>query len=123
MKIKYIIAGLLFSTPVFSQMTGNDLFSFASEPLTGYHSNSPGVGAGVFMGYVAGVSNTARFMSEYQGQKGHSPSYCVPYEVTQGQLSDIVFNYLQEHVEIRQIDATILVVIAIGLKFPCPDSK
>ncbi len=44
---------------------------------------------------------------------------CIPENVTNGQVSDVVIKYLRDHPEERHILAAILVVKAMAEAFPC----
>lgn len=59
----------------------------------------------IAIGYVTGVADA-------------SPN-CIPDEVTVGQLSKIILQYLEAHPEKRQLPAVTLVTTAISEKFPC----
>ena len=46
-------------------------------------------------------------------------TYCIPHEVTRGQVVDVVRKYLEERPAERHHEAIILVVKAMNLNFPC----
>jgi len=45
--------------------------------------------------------------------------YCVPPNVENGQVIDVVKVYLRDHPETRQYSAPTLVMLALKEKFPC----
>jgi hypothetical protein len=64
------------------------------------------------LGYVIGVVDT------YIGVE-----LCVPKDVTQGQLMDVVTNFLGNRPQIRHQPADILVLVALGQHWPCKEKK
>jgi len=98
--------GLLATNCFASFYTGNEIYA----RLMDWKSESPSnmTTASVGAGYVIGV---------YDALNGLS--FCSPGGVNQGQIRDIVFNYLRDNPQIRQKDAYILVVQALNKAFPC----
>lgn len=48
----------------------------------------------------------------------HEP-FCIPAEVTNQQIRDVVVNYLRDHPETRQYSSASEVVVALGKAWPC----
>ena len=97
----------LFTTNCFATFyTGNEIYARLSEWKSESASNV--VAQSVGAGYVIGV---------YDALDGLS--FCSPGGVNQGQIRDIVFNYLRDNPQIRQKDAYILVIQALNKAFPC----
>jgi hypothetical protein len=46
-------------------------------------------------------------------------TFCLPANVTVGQMQDVVENYLREHPENRHFTAASLIADALQRKFPC----
>ena len=66
-------------------------------------------------GYILGVAqthNVARPMNS-------KPFFCIPNEVQEQQVLDVVTSYITNHPERRQWPAPTLVIFALGEKFPC----
>jgi len=61
-----------------------------------------------FAGYVSGVVDTL-----------NGSNFCLSKGVTTGQLMDIVGKFATDHPEIRHLNATPLVVVALERAFPC----
>jgi len=83
---------------------GNTLLSKCSE--------EPGVDRGFCLGYVIGVTD-ANFSI------GKTSRVCFPDNVTQGQLEKIVVKHLEDNPGTLHYDASVLVVTALELAFPC----
>lgn len=63
-------------------------------------------------GYISGVSDT-----------GQGVTHCLDANVTVGQLSDMVKQYLSVNPEIRHYQADTLVVHVLKSSFPCRKSR
>jgi len=64
------------------------------------------------MGYIIGVTDS--FIRR---------EVCPPTDVTQGQLLDVVLNYLASRPQIRHQPADLLVVLALRQHWPCKEGK
>jgi len=103
-------------TAIFLGLFSNTLFAgnfqngnFVYQGLTAW--KTPGVGsldAGIAYGYVIGVSDAL-----------DGAIICLPSNVNQGQITDIVYNYLKDNPQIRQKDGSYLVALALKQFFPC----
>ena len=98
--------GLLATNCFANFYSGNEIYARLSEWKS--ESSSNVVQQSVGAGYVIGV---------YDALDGLS--FCSPGGVNQGQIRDIVFNYLRDNPQIRQKDAYILVAQALNKAFPC----
>jgi len=67
---------------------------------------------------LAQVDVMLRF--QYSGQIYGPNDFCVPKEVTRGQLKAVVEKYLQDHPEQLHMGASTLVEWSILGAFPCP---
>ncbi|NYT36641.1 hypothetical protein ERD78_07140 [Allopusillimonas soli] len=99
-----IVAACLFPSASWAR-TGNELLSTCQDEYSHMFC----------MGYVVGsletwyTSNTARF--------------CIPENVTQGQLTDITIKYLKNNPESRNLEASLFVASAISEAFPCQQTQ
>lgn len=93
----------LFSPAVFSA-TGNDLREWGQD----YDKNRGTFTNGVYMGYIAGVSNT------FDGL-----GFCSPEHMTNGQSSAVVWKWLSAHPERWAENGSNLVLSALSEAFPC----
>jgi hypothetical protein len=64
------------------------------------------------MGYIVGVTDS--FILK---------EVCPPRDVTQGQLLDVVTNYLASRPQIRHQPADVLVVLALRQHWPCREGR
>jgi hypothetical protein len=62
-------------------------------------------------GYVVGVYDS------------YSNIICTGGGATVKQVSDVVHKYLKDNPAQRNMDAAVLVLVALGTAFPCPDNK
>lgn len=60
------------------------------------------------IGYVMGVSDAQQNIGHCSGQS-----------VTSGQTRDVVKQYLEQNPSVRDLNADLLTVVALGLAFPC----
>ena len=102
---KFLISLLLACTTAQAQyQSGNELYS----DLT--HRTDAGQMFG--MGYVVGVTDA------FIGKE-----LCIPKNVTQGQLVEVVTNFLASRPHIRHQPADILVLVALGQHWSCPTGR
>lgn len=102
---KYFLVALLmsFSNPVSAgYVSGNDLKSYLHDKGTG------GFMSGVYGGYVLGVYDTLEGLA-----------VCAPSNVTRGQITDIVENYINANPEILHKSGSIVIFQALKQTFPC----
>jgi hypothetical protein len=65
------------------------------------------------LGYIVGVADASI----------NSDLLCIAPSVTQGQLQDVVFNFLAAHPQTRNLPAHIIVVVALGEHWSCPKTN
>lgn len=64
------------------------------------------------LGYIMGISDA------YDGS-----AHCSGQSVTAGQTRDVVKLYLEQNPAIRDLNASVIVMVALGQAFPCPKDK
>lgn len=64
------------------------------------------------LGYIMGISDA------YDGS-----AHCSGQSVTAGQTRDVVKLYLEQNPAIRDLNANIIIMVALGQAFPCPKDK
>lgn len=64
------------------------------------------------LGYVMGISDA------YDGS-----AHCSGQSVTAGQTRDVVKLYLEQNPAVRDMNASIIVMVALGQAFPCPKDR
>ena len=106
-KIIFLILLISFSFADF--VDGNKLYQTGLE----YYKNEIGqrgswLETGFYYGYVAGIFGAYNTFF-----------FCSPNNIELGQVVDIVFKYLQNHPEKRNLPANILVVKALKEVWPC----
>ena len=70
--------------------------------------------------YVAGVSDSLHAFKAEAAQAGVADvNYCQPVEVSSGQATTIVVNYLRGHPEQRHLSGASLAIKALKEAFPC----
>ena len=84
--------------------TGNDLY--AKLQSSEMHERLHG------LGYVMGISDA------YDGS-----AHCSGQSVTAGQTRDVVRLYLEQNPAVRDMNASIIVMVALGQAFPCPKDR
>jgi hypothetical protein len=104
--MKTLLAGLMFvCTSVSAQyQSGNDLhrdLNASSAQLNMYA-----------LGYIVGVTDSILNIA-----------VCIPAGVTQGQLQDVMKNYLHANPQDRDVAAYILVIAALGQHWPCANRR
>jgi len=96
-----------------STTTGNDLLESCES---GGHSEQAFFNQAFCLGYITGVTDIDGVDGSAFPERRRS---CVPENVTNGQVKDVVVKYLKEHPEERHIQASILIVKAVAQAFPC----
>ena len=72
-------------------------------------------------GYIIGVDDTLTITEAVSGTAGASHRYyCLRQDVTLGQTSLVVLNYLKAHPDKLDLIASELVIAALAEAFPCP---
>jgi len=75
--------------------------------------NAASIGVRMFaFGYVIGVVDTVI-----------GKELCIPKDVTQGQLEEVVKNFLDTKPQVRHLPADLIVIIALDQYWPCPKGK
>jgi len=72
-------------------------------------------GTGYCLGYIVGVTDASK------GKTFDGVFYCIPKEVTAGQLKKVVTKHLNKHPEGLNLTAHGLVQEAFDYAFPCED--
>ena len=100
-----LIVGLVlgFCQPALAYKSGNELLSQCSNRNNLFE-------LGQCYGFIEGTLET--------GNDGKA--FCIPsHGVTHGQIYDIVTRYLEAHPEQLRVFAATLVLVAVGISFPC----
>lgn len=106
-----IISSESLSEPV----NGNQLYEDLKEWKKSERSqNSNLFKMGRSLGYIQGLTE----MDSLEGK-----TMCVPSEVTNGQVMDVILNFLEKYPENRHKSAAVLTSFAIWEAFPCPQKK
>ena len=72
------------------------------------------------LGYVVGVTDLAVNLSDAAELGARPPKVCIPLGVTQGQVKDVVIDYLRRDPEHRHhVTAVVQVEIAVVDAWPC----
>jgi hypothetical protein len=66
--------------------------------------------------FVIGVADTTAF---YASAQQLNPQFCIPKEITSGQLVAVYRDYLKENHSLRQFSAAALAILAFKKTFPC----
>lgn len=110
--ISFIFAQIV-STPVWSQENGNDLHEQCSDTSVAVR-----FGCSSFIsGYFSGIRSSRFFYSRKYNED--RPIFCIPNEVTLGQIVDIVRKDLRDFPEIRNRPTDDVLTLIISSKFPC----
>ena len=64
------------------------------------------------LGYIMGVSDAFQDTAHCSGQS-----------VTSGQTRDVIKLYLEQNPAIRDLNANLIIMVALGQAFPCPKDK
>ena len=104
--MKALLAGLMFVCANASAQfqSGNDLHK-------DIHDSSPQSNM-YALGYIVGVTDA--FIGT---------AICIPPGVSQGQLMDVVKNFLNRAPQARNLPANVLVMVAVEEHWPCPKGK
>ena len=109
----FIISTFGFSSPASAGFkTGNDILTecSADRSQATYYQNSA-----YCVAYVVGVVDDEALYADFTQKR----LYCLPAEVTSGQIKDVVVASLQRHPEKRHLSAASLVAAALIEAFPC----
>ena len=104
--MKKLLLGLLFmcGASQAQYQSGNALYSDLTDTS---------ISSQMFaMGYVVGVTDA------FIGKE-----LCVPRDVTQGQLTEVVTNFLASRPQLRHHPADILILAALGQHWACKERK
>ena len=71
------------------------------------------------LGYVAGVTDLAVNLSDAAELDARPPKICIPLGVTQGQVKDVVIDYLRRDPQHRHVTAVVQVELALAVAWPC----
>ena len=73
--------------------------------------------AGTCAGYIMGVIDSHNGAAGTE--KMPEPYFCIPGDVSRGQLIDIVLKYVEAHPERRHFGGATLIWIALVFEYPC----
>jgi hypothetical protein len=107
--------GLFSTTPAVAQwMDGEDLARVCDPGQKG-HIFRPGVCSGYIMAAID--------LDEHLTGTGviEKPLFCMPENVPMSQVNAVVTSYIKAHPERKDDSAAMLVIDALGTKFPCKD--
>ncbi|HBV5676308.1 Rap1a/Tai family immunity protein [Klebsiella aerogenes] len=104
MNKNWVLGGLLCVSMSVSAYNGNDLYRWGKD----YQEPSGTFSSGMYSGYITGISDA--FIGT---------AFCAPDGTTNGQLYDIVFNYLKENPARRTDDAGVIVLRSLSDAYPC----
>jgi hypothetical protein len=111
--MKYFLQAAAFLTLMAAPATaqsfnsGNALFESCSKQSQAYCG-----------GYIIGVFDAAVPVLN-TGADVDGFKFCAPIEVTQGQITDIVVNYLRANPQFRHFNAASLTLSALSKAYPC----
>ncbi|PAW34407.1 hypothetical protein CIL06_01150 [Pantoea vagans] len=89
-----------------SAYNGNDLYQWGKI----YQSNDTlNLHYGFYMGYVSATAHTVGVLG----------AFCAPEETTDGQIFDIVYDYVKTHPSKRTDDASVMISHALQEVYPC----
>jgi hypothetical protein len=100
-KHKLLLVGLLVSCSAHAQFTtGNRLLADMQEPV--------GYTRGLSLGYVMGVADA-----------GNGVTFCLPSNVSAGQINDMVRSTLIETPAVRHLHASLIIDYVLSRAWPC----
>ena len=94
--------------------TGNDLYSLCT--------NRGGPETYACIAWFSAHRNTVYYVDQVLkvlGTQGPTKPFCIPQNVTTGQVKDVAVNYLRDNPETRHRDAVLLVGAALLRAWPC----
>jgi len=105
-QVKALLAGMMFvCTSANAQyQSGNDLHRDLNDSNVQLKMYA--------LGYIVGVADSVLDIA-----------VCIPTGVTQGQLQDVMKNYLHANPQNRDISAHVLVIAALGQHWPCANKR
>ena len=92
--------------------SGNSLLKLCTETADMY----PFVQYSMCIGYIQGVMDHDQVRADW---KKTLKTFCVPNDVTNGQLRKVAMNYLNENPEDLHLNAASLVATALYEAYPC----
>jgi hypothetical protein len=108
-----LLLGALHAPPAEAgiYLSGTDLFADCSVPKENpvYFSRTERC-----TGFIAGVVDATEGIRSLQGKP-----YCIPEDVTLGQLNEVVLAYMQNNPANRSLAASALVIAAVGNTYSC----
>jgi hypothetical protein len=104
--MKALLAGLMFvcASASAQYQSGNDLHKDLNDSSTQSKMYA--------LGYIVGVTDSVLDIA-----------VCIPAGVMQGQLQDVMKNYLHANPQNRDVAAHILVIAALGQHWPCASRR
>lgn len=109
------VQGLFGAATANAQWIDGEDLSRVCDPEQKGHIFRPGVCSGYIMAAID--------LDEHLTGAGviKKPLFCMPEEVPISQVTAVVTSYIQAHPERKDDSAAMLVVDALGAKFPCKD--
>ena len=94
---------------------GYSLYNRPLNPTNKYETEiyEEALKAGTYIGYIFGVVNLGQEMS----------FFCPPKNVDGIQISDLIYKYLKDHPEERNLKAEFLIIKALREVWPCPKNN
>lgn len=106
----FLVATAMLASPA-QAIDGNELYKWARE----WNNQKGEYLGGAYQGYLIATADAL--------DKTDIPwapvKFCIPDGVSNGQVGDIVFQWLEDHPEKRHYLASELVVVALSEAFPC----
>jgi hypothetical protein len=111
-----VAAGLLWPISAFSETTTYDAVVFVlDKDLFAFCSDRSPNSQSFCNGYLAGVADA---LGVFNAMRADNIA-CLQTNITNGQVKDIVMQYLTAHPEKRDLDAAGEALIALQAAFPC----
>ncbi len=111
-----LVATAMLSTPA-RAVDGSELYKWGMEWKRSDTRNSRG--AGLYTGYIQGLIDLHRDLSDPEIGIIKLKVFCVPASAQSGQAFNIVIRYLEAHPEKHDFTASSLVASALWEAFPC----
>ncbi|WP_156897031.1 Rap1a/Tai family immunity protein [Ferrimonas kyonanensis] len=119
MKAVLVLCVCLVSTHCLAD--GNSLLSGCKSTIAMFNGKLGNSTTGVSEGLCLGTINGMRYMNELYSTrlKQHETFFCVPSQVTAGQLVRVVVKYLEENPSQLHIHEGFLISTALATSYPC----
>ena len=104
-----MLLSLLTISKAYASFQNGNTFYQECQPSSDY------INSAICMGYVEGVTDTFIVLTAVQKKK----IVCMSSDVSARQSFDIVLKYLADHPETRNMEAEVIVMMALKNAFPC----